>query len=87
MAHSAQARKRIRQNANRRLRNKSVQSEIKTLTKRFAALVEARDKEGAATLFRALVSKMDKAARRRIYHRNTIARKKSSAARLLASVG
>lgn len=83
MAHSAQAKKRIRQNEKRRLRNKARKSEIKTLTKRLIALAGERNTEEAKKLFPKLVSKLDKAAKLNTYHRNKVARQKSKAARLL----
>ncbi len=91
MAHSAQAKKRIRQNEVRRLRNKSAKSEIKTLTKRLEGLIESSGsddgaKDAARELLPTLVSKLDKAGRRNVYHRNTVARKKSQIARLVNSL-
>ncbi len=87
MAHSAQAKKRIRQNEVRRLRNKSAKSEIKTLTKKLEGLVETSEKDAAMDLLPKLVSKLDKAGRRNVYHRNTVARKKSQIVRLINSIG
>jgi len=77
MANSLQAKKRIRQNTTHRLRNMSTKSELKTLTKKLLGYVAAKDKEAAQPLFLALISKMDKAGSRNVYHRNTIAHKKS----------
>jgi len=83
MPNSPSAEKRLRQNADRRLHNRSVKSELKTLTKKLLAFVEAGDRESAGKLYPTVVSKMDKAGRRRIYHPNTIARKKSALTRLM----
>ena len=83
MANSPSANKRIRQNEQRRLRNKSVVSEIKTLTKKFTASVQKGEAEAARALYPVVIAKMDKAGRRHIYHRNTVARKKSALTRLL----
>lgn len=83
MAHSAQAKKRIRQNDKRRLRNKSRKSEIKTLTRKLQELAGEKDVEGAKKLFPRLVSKLDKAAKQKTYHKNKVARQKSKAARLV----
>ncbi|MBN1441887.1 MAG: 30S ribosomal protein S20 [Planctomycetes bacterium] len=87
MANSASANKRIRQNETHRLRNKSVVSEIKTLTKKFVASVEKGEAEAARALYPVVISKMDRAGRRCIYHRNTVARKKSALTRLLNTLG
>lgn len=80
MAHSNQATKRHRQSEKRRIINKSVRSEIKSLTKNLAESVAAKNAEAAGALFRKVVSELDKAAKRNIYHRNSVARKKSKAA-------
>ena len=87
MPHSAQAKKRVRQSEKQRIYNKSIKTEIKTLTKNFLATVESKESAEAEAIFRSLVSKLDKAGRRNIFHRNTVARKKSRAARLLQSIG
>ena len=86
MPHSAQARKRVRQSEKLRIRNKSVRNEIKTLTKALHEKVTAKDAEGARALFRKVVATLDKAVKARIYHRNSVARKKSQAARLVGSL-
>ena len=83
MAHSAQAKKRIRQNEKCRVRNKSVKSEIKTLTKKLSMLLENDQKDDAVQLLPQLMSKLDKAAKRNVFHKNTVARKKSQVARLV----
>lgn len=84
MPNCASAKKRLRQNERSRLRNKSVKSEIKTLTKKLLLQVENGEADEARQLLPIIVSKMDKAARRAIYHQNTIARKKASLVRALS---
>ena len=86
MANSLQAKKRIRQNEKSQLRNKGAKSEIKTLTKKFHSMVESQDKVGAESGFAKLASCLDKAAKNNLYHRNNIARQKSTIARLLAGL-
>ena len=81
MPHSAQAKKRLRQAEKRNVYNRSAKNEIKTLTKRLDSLIAEGNKEAAEALYKQIVSKMDKAARRHIYHRNTVARKKSQITR------
>jgi small subunit ribosomal protein S20 len=87
MPHSQQAKKRLRQNEKERIYNRSVRSEIKTLTKSLARSVEEKNAEKANALFREISSKLDKAARRNVYHRNTAARRKSKAAAILNALG
>jgi len=86
MANSLQAKKRIRQNEKSCLRNKSAKSEIRTLTKKFNALVESQDKAGAESAFRQLTSSLDKAQKNHLFQRNNIARQKSATAKSLAGL-
>jgi small subunit ribosomal protein S20 len=83
MPNSRSAAKRVRQNEKHRLVNRSARSEIKTLTKKLSELVEKKEVDAAKVLFRTLVSKMDKAARKRVYHPNNVARRKSKISTLL----
>jgi len=86
MANSLQANKRIRQNEKSRLRNKSVKSEIKTLTKKFYSLVEDQDRVGAEAVFTDLTSRLDKAAKNNLFHENNVARQKSAIAKSLGAL-
>lgn len=83
MAHSQQARKRVRQSEKRRVRNKSIKNEIRTLTKTLREKVGAKDVEGAKAILRKVTSKLDKATKNHIYHRNSAARRKSAMATLV----
>lgn len=87
MAHSASAQKRIRQNEKKRIYNKSIKSEIKTRSKRLAEAVEAGDAEKSKEIFRLVVSRIDKARKSKILHRNKASRLESKLARLLNQVG
>jgi small subunit ribosomal protein S20 len=86
MAHCKQALKRIRQSEKQRVVRKSVKNEIKTLTKRIVDLVSKKDAENAKKLLRTAVSKLDKAAKTHVYHRNAASRRKSSLVRLVNKV-
>jgi small subunit ribosomal protein S20 len=68
--------KRNRQNERRRLRNKSVRSEMRTRTKRAVAAVETGD-GSAAELVRAAVRRIDTAAARGVIHKNQAANRKA----------
>lgn len=63
MAHSAQAKKRIRQTAKRRLHNRTVRSDLRTNIKKFRSKL---GEEGAVDILRTVESKLDKAAKRNI---------------------
>jgi small subunit ribosomal protein S20 len=56
----------------------------KTLTRRLQSAVADGDQERAAAEHRELVRAIDKASSRKALHRNTAARKKAQAARLLS---
>lgn len=86
MAHSKQARKRIRQNETRRVRNKARTSEVKTLMKRLQDAVAKHDKAAATAMLALVCKKIDKAAKAHVIHKNTASRKKSLVARLVAGV-
>ena len=84
MAHSLSAKKRIRQNAKRRLRNRADKSAVKTQIKKFLEItkqpssVETLEKE-----YRTTQKELDQLAAKGIFHKNTIARKKALLARKL----
>jgi small subunit ribosomal protein S20 len=68
--------KRNRQNERRRLRNKSVRSEMRTRTKRALSAVETGE-EAAAELVQAAVRRIDTAAARGVIHKNQAANRKA----------
>ena len=68
--------KRNRQNERRRLRNKSVRSEIRTRTKSAVVAIDG-GAEDAAEATRAAVRRIDKAAARGVIHKNQAANRKS----------
>ena len=70
MPHTRSAKKRLRQNRKRYLRNRSVKHTIKTFMKKVFAAIEQKDLEGARQFYRIAAKKIDKAAARRIIHPN-----------------
>ena len=84
MPNIQQQKKRVRTAAKQRLENLRYQSTAKTLAKRLAVAVEAGDKDRIAAEHRELVRWLDRAAARGALHRNTAARRKAQAARLVA---
>jgi small subunit ribosomal protein S20 len=78
--------KRARQAKARALRNRSVKSMIKTLSKKVEKEVKNNSKEGAEAALKKAVSAIDKAARKGIIHKNTAARKVSKLTRLVNSM-
>lgn len=90
MANSKSALKRIQIAERNRLRNKSYKSEIKTLTKKFFSAVQTHQSspstetmEGVQAAISAAYSKIDKAVKRKVLHRNNGARKKARLAKVL----
>ncbi len=85
MPNIKQQEKRVRSAARQRLENLRYRSTIKTLTKRLENAVADGDAELAQAEHRDLIRMIDRAAARGALHRNTAARKKSQAARILAA--
>lgn len=83
MANTRSALKRIRQNEQRRLRNRYYGSRARTLVKRVRLLVDQGDLDGAKEALEQAVSALDKAAEKGILHKNNAARRKSRLARLV----
>ena len=83
MAEKGSAAKRHRQSLKRRMRNRTAKSEVRTTIKSFSAAVNSNDKDEAAKAYKLVVKKMDTAAGKGIYHKNTVARKKSRLAKML----
>ncbi len=85
MAHSVQARKRIRQNVKRAARNRPVRSRATNAVRDARIAIENGDGD-AADLVRAAQSALDRAARRGVIHPNSAARRKSRLDRRLAPI-
>ena len=84
MANIHSQKKRILRSERERLENRRYTSAIRTHFRSLAAAVETGEGDAAQT-HRELVSTIDKAVKRGALHRNTGARKKSRAAKLLSS--
>jgi small subunit ribosomal protein S20 len=84
MANIKQQKKRVLIQERQRSENLRYRSTIKTLTKRLESAVSEGDAERVAADHRELVQIIDRATTRGALHRNTAARKKSRAARLVA---
>ncbi len=77
MANTASAKKRVRQNEKRRLRNLFHKSRMKTFIKKARRAIDAKDLTLAEDLVRQAVRYIDRTAERGVIHRNTAARYKS----------
>jgi len=73
---SNSAEKRHRKSEERRLRNKSAKSAVKTSVKKFTVLAQKKD-PGADAALKEMIRKLDTAAGKGIIKKNAAARKKS----------
>lgn len=81
MPNSKQAKKRMRQNEERRMANKVVRTSMRSAVKK---VLRAENREEAQTLMPAAMKRVDKAAKKNIIHQNAAARMKSRLARVIA---
>ena len=86
MAIHKSALKRARQNENRSIRNKSVKTKVKNVSKAVRLAVSEASKEDAAKAFNTAKSTIDNAAKKGVIHRNTAARKISRLSKLVNTV-
>lgn len=86
MANIKQQIKRNLTNEKRRLRNQSFKSSCKTAFKAVQAAVAESNKELANAALQHAYKKYDKAQSKGIYHKNMVARHKSSLAQLVNSL-
>jgi small subunit ribosomal protein S20 len=77
VANSAQARKRARQSENRRQRNASARSRMRTTLKKTEGAIVSGEKETAVGFFQESARSVDSAVTKGLLHKNTAARKKS----------
>jgi small subunit ribosomal protein S20 len=85
MPNIKQQKKRVRTAAKQRLQNLHYRSTAKTLAKRLEAAVQAGDQNQVAAEHRELVRWLDRATAKGALHRNTAARRKAQADRLVSS--
>jgi len=74
---SSSAEKRHRQSEERRMRNKTVKSAVRTSVKKFIALAQKKDVPASEAALKDMVKKIDTASRKGIIKKNAAARKKS----------
>ncbi len=86
MIKTDQAAKRYRQSETRRMRNRMTKSTILTAKKRFLAAVKENDKDKAGTELASLLKLLDTSAGKGLFHKKTVARKKSRLHKVLNSM-
>ena len=77
MPNTKSAERRMRSSARKRMRNRSVKSQLHSLEKKYLTLLGAGNKDEAAKALRTVSSAFDKAAKRGIVHKSLASRKKS----------
>ena len=77
MANRRSSIKKIRIDKRRRLRNLSVISELKTATRKLQTLITEKKRDEALQASRTFFSKLDKAVKKGIFHKNRASRRKS----------
>lgn len=77
MPTTKSASKRLRQSLERRAKNRSVKSDIKTQLKKVRAAIASADPALADTEFRLVAKKLDRAGAKRVIHPNVASRTKS----------
>jgi small subunit ribosomal protein S20 len=82
LANTSSAKKRIRQNEKRRLRNRSVRSAVRGSVKNAREALGSKAADSATVVAEAIRA-IDRAVTKGIMHRNTAARRKSALARKL----
>lgn len=83
MPNSASAKKRLKQNHERRLVNRGKRSAVRTQIKKVREAIKAGDFETGETEFRLATKKLDQAAARNLMHANAAARTKSRLSKAL----
>lgn len=86
MANTRSAEKRARQTEKRTLRNRALKSRIKTFRKRVQSSAEGGNKSESDKELALYFSVLDRAVKSNVIHKNTAARYKSNAARLVAAI-
>jgi small subunit ribosomal protein S20 len=86
LANHKSAIKRARQNEGRRIRNKASKTRIKNVVKNVRLAASQGSSEEALTRLNTAISTIDKAARKKVIHKNNAARKKSQITKLINEI-
>lgn len=86
MPNTLSAKRRVRSTARRHQRNRAVKSSIRTLEKKYLALLKESKVEEARAALSAVMSALDKAAKKGVIHKAKADRKKSRLALKLSAL-
>ena len=87
MANIKSAKKRARQSEQRRMRNVSARSMVRTAIKKVVLAIEAKDKAAAVAAYAAAEPVMDRHASRGLIHKNKANRHKSRLSAHIKALG
>jgi small subunit ribosomal protein S20 len=85
MPNTKSAKKRLRQNEERRLRNRSAKSSLRSQLRQVREAVAAGEIDKAEAEFRVAAQRLDRAGTRHLIHANKAARTKSRLQKLIKS--
>ena len=83
MPNTASAKKRLRQNAKRRLLNRSIKSQVRSQIRKVREATAAGELDKARDEFRVVAKRIDQASAKNVIHKNAAARTKSRLNRLI----
>ena len=86
MPNIASAKKRMRQDAVRRARNRSARSVLRTQVRKIREATAAKEVDKSETEFRVLVKMLDRAASSKLIHANAAARTKSRISKTIKAI-
>ena len=81
MANSRAAKKRVRQNERRSIRNRARRSRVRSYLRKVEEAIANGDKAAAKGAFQEVMPELHRGAHKGAFHRNTIGRKLSSLSR------
>jgi small subunit ribosomal protein S20 len=86
MPNTASSKKRLRQSIDRRARNRSTKTSIRTLARKIRESISAKDVAKSEADFGTLVKKLDRAASKNVLHANAAARTKSRLSKAIKAI-
>ena len=86
LANTKSAKKRIRQNSRRRVRNARIRTRARSSVRSARQAVESSDRNAGEVAVKSAIQELDRAASKGVLHRNNAARRKSRLQKQLAKM-
>lgn len=86
MANTASAKKRVRQNEKRRMRNRVWLTRARSTVKQARIAIDSKDSEASIAAVNKAISELDRAASKGVIHRRNAARRKSRLLKKLSTM-